>query len=238
MEDRAVLGRHAADECVDQPHIYSDPAWKAFNLCPSSERSTGSASGDVLDDLDSEGNLQLAGALGSYEYKEQHSIVFFKLCPKEKRWLDLGPAIAIIEGGVYASAVTVRMERTFRVLATWSIFGGMKVIRFLSTVIVLAMVPDDEGTQRVVSYGLKLATLEEAKGLAILLSSTTRGLQMNMERLVPRTSAAKRAKILEIMADRLKVLKQRLGEKEESELSAKVESELAAMLSVGTELTE
>ena len=54
--------------------------------------------------------------------------------------------------------LAVRMEKTFRILATWNIFGGMKVIRFLSTVIVLAIVPDDEGTQRVVSYGLKVST--------------------------------------------------------------------------------
>ncbi|CAE6524863.1 unnamed protein product [Rhizoctonia solani] len=130
------------------------------------------------------------------------------------------------------------MEKTFRILATWSIFGGMKVIRFLCTVIVLAIVPDDEGVQRVMSYGLKLTTLEEAKGLAIVLSSSTRGLQMNMERLIPRTSAARRAKILEILTDRLAVLKRRLGEKEDNELSVAVESELAAMLSTSTELTE
>ncbi|KAH7340171.1 hypothetical protein B0J17DRAFT_766192 [Rhizoctonia solani] len=236
MKEQAILDMRAADECMDQTHIYDDPAWRVIDLDSSLEECSTKPTGQGMPGgLDPDSNPQLAGT--HYEYKEQHDIVFFKLCPKEKRWLDLGPGVVTIEGGMYASTITVRMENTFRVLATWNIFGGMKVIRFLSTVIVLAFAPDDEGAHMVVSYGLKLATLEEAKGLAILLSSTTRGLQMNMKRLVPRCSAAKRAKILEIMADRLIVLKRRLGDKQDSELSVLVETELAGMLSTSTGLT-
>lgn len=49
------------------------------------------------------------------------------------------------------------MVKTHRILAHWNIFGGMKVARFLTTVIAVGIVAGDDGTQRVVSYGLKVS---------------------------------------------------------------------------------
>ncbi|KAG8691196.1 hypothetical protein FRC11_005980 [Ceratobasidium sp. 423] len=160
MEDQAILDMQAADECMDQVHICDGPGWKVVNPCPSSSNASEecpveSMSEIVTDGLGLESGFQSAAILKNYQYREQHNIMFFKLCPKERRWLDLGPCIVTAEGELYRSTVTVRMEKTFRILATWSIFGGMKVVRFLSTVIVLAIVSDDEGVQKVMSYGLK-----------------------------------------------------------------------------------
>ena len=85
---------------------------------------------------------------------------------------------------------------------------------------------------------LQVDTLERAKDLAILLSSSSRGMQMNLERLVPKVSAEQRARILETMMDRLIILQRRLGVlNANNELSAQVESELAQMLAMGAELT-
>ncbi|CAE7228540.1 unnamed protein product [Rhizoctonia solani] len=225
MDDQARLDMRAADECMDQAHIRSDPAWKVFEFSeedpaePTSEDTSG-------------GRTKLPGVLENHLFWEEHNITFLKICPREKKWLDLGPAIATIEAAPYASAITVRTEGTLRVLATWSVFGGMKVIRFLSTVIVVAIVPNEEGGQAIVS------TLEKARDLAVLISSPVRGLQINLDRRVPRASDARRARFLAILSERLTALQQRLVGKEESELSILVELELASMLSAGIKLAE
>lgn len=233
--DQVMLDLQAAAECKDQAHIFDDPAWKVVDLDMSvseDDEEMQAERGDDMLDVDDDGNLR------DLHYTERYEVTLYQLSTEERRWVDMGPGIATLESGMYASRAIVRMANTHRILAHWKIFGGMKVVRFLTTVIVVVITSDEDGSQKVISYGLKVRTLQEARDLAILLSSNTHGMQVNFERIVPKISAEQRAKILENMTDRLIVLQRRLGvSNNNSELSSQVDSELAAMLSMGVELT-
>ncbi|KAF8610731.1 hypothetical protein BDV93DRAFT_24666 [Ceratobasidium sp. AG-I] len=224
ISNQSVLDMRAAESCVDQAHITTHPGWRVMDLSENQcERDD-----DILD-LEDEELLEV-------QYAEEFAVTLYQLSA-DRKWIDLGPGQLILEACIYSSRAVVRMAKTHRILANWNIFGGMKVARFLTTVIAVGIVTDDDGSQRVVSYGLRVETLERAKDLAILLSSNTRGMQMNLDRLVPKVPAEQRAKILDNMTDRLIVLQRRLGVlNNNSKLSALVESELSSMLEMGAEL--
>ncbi|KAG8698306.1 hypothetical protein FRC08_006007 [Ceratobasidium sp. 394] len=214
----------AAEACVDQAHIVNDPEWKLV---------------EIFDNLE-EGVLQTGDTMEA-QYAEEFAVTLYQLSNTDKKWMDLGPGLLTLEASLHASRAIVRMVQTHRILAHWNIFGGMKVARFLTTVIVLVIVTEDDGSQRIISYGLKASRAFGWSGLqlTVLLSSSSRGLQTNLERLVPKIPAEQRAKILENMTDRLLILQRRLGTlNTDSELSAQVESELAEMLTMGAELKQ
>ncbi|KAG8742646.1 hypothetical protein FRC10_001129 [Ceratobasidium sp. 414] len=212
----------AAEACIDQMHIVNDPGWKLVDI------DAWKHGEEILDTEHTE-----------VQYAEEFTVTLYQLSDTDRGWVDLGSGVLTLEASLYASRAIVRMAQTHRILAHWNVFGGMKVARFLTTVIVVAIITEDENSQRIVSYGLKVDTIEQARGLAILLSSNSRGMQTNLERLVPKVTAEQRAKILEDMTDRLLILQRRLGTlNANSELSAQVESELAEMLTTGTELKQ
>ncbi|KAG9098275.1 hypothetical protein FRC06_006592 [Ceratobasidium sp. 370] len=223
-EDQAMRDMRAAEACVDQAHIVNDPEWKLVDMFDDWEHGE--------ETLDTEDATEV-------QYAEEFVVTLYQLSDTDKKWVDLGPGLLTLEASLYASRAIVRMVQTHRILAHWNIFGGLKVARFLTTVIVVAIVVEDDANQKIISYGLKVDTIEQARELAILLSSNSRGMQTNLERLVPKVTAEQRAKILENMTDRLLILQRRLGTlNTNSELSAQVESELAEMLTMGAELKQ
>ncbi|KAG8738267.1 hypothetical protein FRC12_016824 [Ceratobasidium sp. 428] len=216
-EDQALLDIQAGEAGVDQAHIVDNPEWKLVDMFDGWEQREQEIPG--AEDTPME-----------VEYREELEVTLYKLSEIDRMWIELGPGLLSLEANLDASRAIVRMTQTRRVLAHWSIFGGMKVVRFLTTIIVVAIITEDGG-QKIVTHGLKVATLKLARELAMLLSSNSCGMQNNLERLIPKFSEEQRAKILESMTDRLLILQRRLGTlNNKSELSARVESELAEML--------
>ncbi|KAG8731203.1 hypothetical protein FRC12_019842 [Ceratobasidium sp. 428] len=215
-EDRALIDMRAAEAGVDQAHIVDDPEWKLVDMFDGWEQ----REQEIPEAEDTPMEV---------EYREELEVTLYKLLETDRMWIELGPGLLSLEANLDASRAIVRMTQTHRVLAHWSIFGGMKVVRFLTTIIVVAIITED-GAQKIVTYGLKVATLKLARELAMLLSSNSYGMQNNLERLIPKFSEEQRARILESMTDRLLILQRRLGTlNNNSELSARVESELTEM---------
>ncbi|QRW00806.1 hypothetical protein RhiJN_28824 [Ceratobasidium sp. AG-Ba] len=222
-ENMGVVDVRAAEAGLDQAHIVNCPQWKVIDI-PEDQ---------VMENVTNEQEAE------DVEYTEEFAITLYCLSETGGNWVDLGPAKLTLEANMHSSRAVVRMAHTHRILAHWAVFGGMKVARFLTTVIVVVIIKRDDETEKVASYGLKVDTLEQARELAILLSSTSRGIQANLERIIPKLTADQHAGILESMTDRLLILQRRLGTlQHQSELSSQVESELAGMLAMGAELKQ
>ncbi|KAG9098895.1 hypothetical protein FS749_002673 [Ceratobasidium sp. UAMH 11750] len=149
-EAQAMRDMRAAEACVDQAHIVNDPEWKLV---------------EIFDNLE-EGVLQTGDTMEA-QYAEEFAVTLYQLSNTDKKWMDLGPGLLTLEASLHASRAIVRMVQTHRILAHWNIFGGMKVARFLTTVIVLVIVTEDDGSQRIISYGLKASRAFGWSGLQL-----------------------------------------------------------------------